>query len=83
MISADSPIHTAEAGAKIAGCSPTYLRKLLSRGEIPGYLASGTTWLTTESVLRQLRTRLTARALCNRDDAPAKRRKRPGRPSAR
>jgi len=71
MILADSRIMTAEQAAKRAGCSNTWLRRLLDSGRAEGYrtyTAAGKAagpWLVTEAEADRIGAELTTRATRN------------------
>jgi hypothetical protein len=61
MIRFDSPILTAEQGAEVAGCSGTYMRRLLEAGRAVGYW-TGTIWLMELSEAMKVRGELSVRS---------------------
>ncbi len=50
------------AASKLAGCSDTYLRRLLREGKLRGDRVSERCWLVNQSDIEKLRDQLTSRA---------------------
>ena len=68
---------TAEQAAIEAGCTATWIRRLLRRGDLPGCQIRGGTWLVEMKDIVALRGTLTTRAVSKRDK-PQKARKNRG-----
>jgi hypothetical protein len=65
MIRFDSPILTASQAAKVAGCTDTYMRRLLDSGNATGYY-TGTVWLMELNEALRVRGELTVRSIGKR-----------------
>ena len=65
MIRCDSRIMTASQGAELAGCSDTYMRRLMESSGAKGYW-TGTVWLMEEDEVVRIRSELTVRSIGKR-----------------
>ena len=74
IIMTNSPLMTVEQAAQFAGCTPTYLRRLVKDGSVASVPRFPTGYLMTKEVAESVRETLSSRATCNRD-APKTRRK--------
>ncbi len=73
-IPASLDVVTAEQAALEAGCTSTWIRRLLKRGALPGRQLRGGTWLVEMKDVKALRETLTSRAVSKRE-RPKTRRK--------
>jgi hypothetical protein len=65
---------------EIAGCTQSYLRRLLRDGRLAGWKAAPRNWLVQRSDVVALASTLTTRSASKRaDDQPKQRKKRAGR----
>ena len=62
----DANYLTAEQAAKVAGCSATWIRRLLKEGRLAGVQVCGWTWIIDEREVLLLRKNLTSRAVSKR-----------------
>lgn len=67
----DRVFLTAERAAVEAGCTSTWIRKLLKRGDLPGVQVCGWTWLIDREDARALKRTLSTRAVSQRKHQPA------------
>jgi hypothetical protein len=83
MVVTDSPLMTLEQAAPVAGCTPTYLRRLANTGRIETVRMAGGRPLVTERTAKEVRRTLTSRAVCNRQKPKAKPKRKPAARDAR
>lgn len=69
---------TAEQAAKVAGCTPTWIRKLLKAGRLEGVQVCGWTWLIDEQDALAIKKNLSSRAVSKRDHEPKKAKRKAG-----
>ena len=77
IIMTNSPLMTVEQAAHFAGCTPTYLRRLVKDGSVVSVPRYPSGYLMTKEVAESVRETLSSRATCNRDKPKTRRKPSP------
>jgi hypothetical protein len=69
----NSPLMTIEQAAPFAGCTPTYLRRLVKDGSVASVPRYPSGYFVTMEIAESVRETLSSRATCNRDKPKTRR----------